>query len=191
MLIATATQINAVAGVNGDTPTEITRVDIDEVNKILMGNNAVKITGGIEGTLQFATAPIRQAFIAMAHTDMTGARGLDQIQGFQHVSTYPSSKNESKYSEWGSAAAFRFLVSSVGSKVVGGSGLGNDLYNIPCCGQESYATIHQDQYSAQFIYLPAQYSGPLALVCSLGWKMRTCPKILNDLWLANLRVTLA
>lgn len=190
-LVATATRINATAGVNGQIPTEITRTDVDEVVKTLMGNNAIQITDSIDGSLKFGTAPVRQAFIGFAHTDLTGSRGFDQVQGFIHKNQYPSGKNDSKYSEWGSIGNARFLVSSVGSKATNGAGIGVDLYNIPICGQEAYAMVRQDGYSAQFIYLPPYLSGPLALTCSLGWKMRTVSRILNDLWIANLRVTLA
>jgi N4-gp56 family major capsid protein len=191
MLVATAAIINCVNGVNGNIPTEMTAFDVSEVVRTLLGNNAIQISDSIEGSLQFGTAPVRQAYIGFAHTDMTGARGLDGVNGFIHKNAYPSSKNESRYSEWGSIGNTRFLVSSVGSKVVNGAGPGIDMYNIPICGQEAYATVKQDGYSAQFIYLPPQFSGPLALTCTLGWKMRTASRILNDLWVVNLRATLA
>jgi N4-gp56 family major capsid protein len=190
-LLSTATVINCNAGANGQNPTELTRVDVDEVVKTLMGNNAAMISEGITGSLKFATAPVRDAFIGFAHTDLTGSRGFDQVQGFIHKNNYPSSKNDSKYSEWGSIGNSRYLVSSVGSKIVNGAGVGVDLYNIPIVGQEAYAMVRQDGYTAKFIYLPPQFSGPLALTCTLGWKMRTVSKILNDLWCAVLRCTLA
>ena len=38
-------------------PTEITRTDVDEVVKTLMGNNAIQITDSIDGSLKFGTAP--------------------------------------------------------------------------------------------------------------------------------------
>ena len=43
MLAATAAAINSVGGVNGDNPTEITRVDVDEVVRVLLNNNAYTI----------------------------------------------------------------------------------------------------------------------------------------------------
>ena len=57
--------------------------------------------------------------------------------------------------------------------------------------KEAYACIEQDGYSAQFIYRPPIYDGPLALNASVGYKFAEVPRILNDLWVLNLRCTLA
>jgi len=54
MLAATASFINAVGGVNGDNPTEITRSDVDSVTRTLLNNNAYTIMDNIEGWLNFA-----------------------------------------------------------------------------------------------------------------------------------------
>lgn len=85
----------------------------------------------------------------------------------------------------------RFLISSIGSKVVGASMNAHDVYNIFCTGMEAYACIEQDGYSAHFIYRPPIYDGPLALNASVGYKFAEVPRILNDLWVLNLRATLA
>lgn len=69
--------------------------------------------------------------------------------------------------------------------------LGADVYNIMVCGKESFASVSQDGFSAQFIYLPPVYSGPLMPNSSVGFKFGECPKILNDQWVFRLRVTLA
>jgi len=57
MLAATAAAINAVGGVNGDNPTEITRTDVDEVVRVLLNNNAYTVLDNIEGEDRFGTAP--------------------------------------------------------------------------------------------------------------------------------------
>ena len=93
--------------------------------------------------------------------------------------------------EWGTVSNCRFLLSSVGSTTPNASLLGATVYNNFVCGRESIAAIEQDGYSAQFIYRPPIYDSPLALNCSVGWKMMECPKIQNDQWLFNLRCTLA
>lgn len=43
MLAATASFINCVGGFDGDSPTEITRSDVDQVVKTLVSNNAYMI----------------------------------------------------------------------------------------------------------------------------------------------------
>lgn len=188
MLAATASFINCTAGVNGDNPTEITRTDVDEVVRALLNNDAYTVMDNIEGDDKFGTAPVRDAYFALASTQLSG--NLDAVAGFIHKNQYPDPK-EGLRSEWGSIGNLRFLLSSVGSKTANGSNLGADVYNIFCVGMEAYACIEQDGYSAQFIYRPPIYDGPLALNASVGYKFAEVPRITNDLWVINLRATLA
>jgi N4-gp56 family major capsid protein len=188
MLAATAGFINCVAGVNGDNPTEITQADVNEVVRALLAADAYTIMDNIEGTDKFGTAPVRDAYFALCNTDLVG--DLDAVPGFISKNAYPSPMNTLR-SEWGAIGNLRFLVSSIGSLNANASILGNDVYNIFCVGMEAYACIEQDQYSAQFIYRPPIYDGPLALNASVGYKFAEVPRILNDEWVVNLRTTLA
>lgn len=188
MLAGTAAFINCVGGVNGDNPTEITRSDIDTVVRTLLSNNAYTIEDNIEGADKFGTAPVRDAYFALCSTALTS--DLDGVVGFTQKSQYPSPMNALR-SEWGAVGNLRFLVSSIGSVSVNASGLGNNVYNIFCVGMEAYACIEQDGYSASFIYRPPIYDGPLALNASVGYKFAQVPRITNDLWVINLRATLA
>lgn len=188
MLGSTASFINCVGGVNGDTPTELTRSDIDEVTRTLLGNNAYTITDNIDGEDKFGTAPVRDAYFAMCHTDLI--KDMDSVAGFIQKSQYPSPMNALR-SEWGAAGNLRFLVSSIGSKSPAASQEGKDVYSIFCTGMDAYACIEQDGYSASFIYRPPLYSGPLALNASTGYKFAEVPKITNDLWILSLRCTLS
>jgi N4-gp56 family major capsid protein len=115
---------------------------------------------------------------------------LDNVAGFIHKNQYPAPM-EALRSEWGAIGNLRFLVSSIGSVTPSTSNIGNDVYNIFCVGMEAYATVEQDGYSAQFIYRPPIYDGPLALNASVGYKFAEVPRITNDLWVINLRTTLA
>lgn len=188
MLAATAGFINCVGGVNGDNPTEITRFDVDEVVRTLLDNNAYTILDNIEGEDKFGTAPVRDAYFALCSTNLTG--NLDNVSGFIHKNQYPAPMNALR-SEWGSIGNLRFLVSSIGSVTPNASMNNANVYNIFCVGMEAYAVIEQDGYSATFIYRPPIYDGPLALNASVGWKMAQVPRITNDLWIINLRATLA
>jgi len=131
---------------------------------------------------------VRDAYFALASSNLTG--DLDAVAGFIHKNNYPSPMNALR-SEWGSIGNLRFLVSSIGSITPNGSALGNTVYNIFCVGMEAYACIEQDGYSAQFIYRPPIYDSPLALNASVGYKFAEVPRILNDAWVINLRVTRA
>jgi N4-gp56 family major capsid protein len=133
---------------------------------------------GIEGQDKFGTAPIRDAYFALCHTDLTS--DLDNVSGFVQKNQYPAPMNALQ-SEWGAVGNLRFLVSSIGSVSMNASSLGNNVYNIFCVGMEAYACVEQDGYSAQFIYLPPQFSGPLALNSSVGYKFAEVPRITNDL----------
>ncbi len=188
MLASTASFINCTGGVNGDNPTEITRSDVDTVVRSLLNNNAYTIMDNIEGADKFGTAPVRNAFFALCSTQLTG--NLDAVSGFIQVNQYPAPMNALQ-SEWGAIGNLRFLISSIGSSVANSSANSNTVYNIFCVGMEAYACIEQDGYSAAFIYRPPIYDGPLALNASVGYKFAEVPRITNDLWVLNLRATLA
>jgi len=187
MLASTASFINCVGGSNGDNPTEITRTDVDTVVRALLNNNAYTIMDNIEGEDKFGTAPVRDAYFALCSTNLTGS--LDNVAGFIQKNQYPSPMNALR-SEWGAIGNLRFLISSIGSVTPNSSSNGANVYNIFCTGMEAYACIEQDGYSAAFIYRPPIYDGPLALNASVGYKFAEVPRILNDLWVINLRATL-
>jgi N4-gp56 family major capsid protein len=188
MLASTASFINCTGGINNDNPTELTRSDVDDVVRALLGNNAYTIMDNIEGEDKFGTAPVRDAYFALCNTNLT--KDLDSVNGFINKSQYPAPMNALR-SEWGAVGNLRFLVSSIGSYTSNASNLGATVYNIFCVGMEAYACIEQDGYSASFIYRPPIYDGPLALNASVGYKFAEVPRITNDLWVLNLRATLA
>ncbi len=189
MLASTASFINCTNGVDGDNPTEITRTDIDIVIRTLAGNNAYTIADNIEGEDKFGTAPVRDAYFALGATNLIG--DLENVSGFIAKAQYPSPMAALR-PEWGSVSNLRFLLSSIGSYTPSASLLGNNVYNIFCCGLEAFAAVEQDGYSAQFIYLPPTIAGgPLALNSSVGYKFGEVPRITNDAWVINLRATLA
>jgi N4-gp56 family major capsid protein len=188
MLAATAGFINCTGGVNGDVPTEITLSDVQTVVRTLLNNNAYTIMDNIEGEDKFGTGPVRDAYFALCSTNITG--NLENVNTFLQKNQYPAPMNALR-SEWGAIGNLRFLVSSIGSVTTAGSSNGSDVYNIFCVGMEAYACIEQNGYSASFIYRPPIYDGPLALNASVGYKMAEVPRITNDLWVINLRATLA
>jgi len=188
MLSATASQINCSGGTNGDIPTEIARSDVDTVIRTLLNNDAYTISDYIEGEDKFGTAPVRDAYFAMGSSNLVG--DLENVQGFIAKAQYPSQMDTLR-PEYGSISNLRFLLSSIGSVSANASGAGADVYNIFVSGMEAYAVVEQDGYSAQFLYRPPIYDGPLALNCTVGYKFAQVPRITNDAWVLNLRATLA
>ena len=134
------------------------------------------------------TAPVRDAYLALCSTNLTA--DLNNVAGFIQKNQYPSPMNVAR-AEWGSIGNLRFFTSSIGSVSANASLNGADIYNIFCVALEAYAIVEQDGYSAQFIYRPPIFDGPLAQNCSVGWKMSQVPVITNDLWVVNLQATLS
>lgn len=188
MLVSTASFINCTNGTNGDNPTNISREDVDIVVRQLRGANAYSFLSGVEGENKFGTAPVRDAYFGLGHTDLIGQ--LDNVTGFIQKWSYPS-QTSTLDAEWGTISNIRFLLSSIGSITPNASLLGADVYNCIVTGREAFAAIEQDGYSAQFIYRPPIYDSPLALNCSVGYKFAEVPRLLNDQWCLNLRMTLA
>jgi len=172
-LASTASFINCTGGVNGDSPTELTRSDIDGIIRTLRTNNAYSLTKGIEGEDKFGTAPVRDAFLALANTALIGQ--LDIVPGFTAKTQYPSNM-AGLYSEYGAVSNLRFLLSSIGSSTPSASAMGNTVYNVFCVGLDAYCNIEQDGYSAQFIYRPPIFDGPLTQNASVAYKFGAVPK---------------
>lgn len=61
MLVATATQIDCLNGVNGNAVTEVTVTDMERAVDYLEGNNARKMSPNIEGTNAFGKQFVRCA----------------------------------------------------------------------------------------------------------------------------------
>ena len=124
----------------------------------------------------------------MASTQLIG--DLERVTGFISKSQYPNQDRVLR-PEWGSISNTRWLLSSIGSMDANASLNGADVYNCFVAGMEAYCCIEQDGYSAQFIYRPPIYDGPLALNASVGYKFAEVPRITNDAWIINLRCTLS
>ncbi len=189
MLEATASFINCVNGLNGDNPTELSRLDIDAAVFTLIGNSGELISDNIEGEDRFATAPVRESYWTMAHSDVL--TDLEAVQGFINTAQYPAQMNI-LHSEWGSVGNTRWLYSPIGSVTLNASALGADVYNCFTTARQAYANVLQDGATAKFIYQGlGSGNDPLLQRQTSGYKFAQVPRLLNDTWLLNLRATLA
>lgn len=188
MLQSTAMVIYASGGNNGDDPTNIAASDISTVTKRLLSNDGYMFLSTIAGENRFGTAPVRNAYFGLCHTNLTSE--FENISEFKSQSEYANQQRVLE-SEWGSIRNLRILVSSIGSIATDRSIRGSTIYNMFCVAKEAYGYIEQDRYSAQFIYRPAIYSDPLAQNVSAGFKMACAVRILNDAWVFNLQSTLS
>jgi N4-gp56 family major capsid protein len=186
MLASTAVVIACVGGKNGDTPTELTATDLQDVYSKMIGNDAKTLLSMVEAQNKFGTGPVRNAYLALGHTDLS--TDIENVANFLSASQYPSQSNLLE-AEYGNVKNFRFMLSSLGSKVPNASGLGNPIYNLFCVGVEAFGCVYQDGYKDQLIFRPAIYDGPLAQNFSLGYKFAFAARILNDAWINNLQCT--
>lgn len=187
MLASTATFYNSTGGTNGDIPTDMSLSDIDTVTSMLLNNDAWMIMDNIEAEDKFGTGPARDSYIGLGHTALQ--KDLNNINGFLSKWNYPN-QNRTLRSEWGAVNNVRFMLSSVGSVTPNASLLGNDVFNVFIQGLEALGCVEQDNYSARFLYRPAQFNDPLFQNVTLGYVFAEVPRILNDLWIINMRCTL-
>lgn len=187
MLASTASVYNCEGGTNGDSPSDISLSDVDEVSTMLATNDAWMILDKQIGEDRFGTAPVRDAYLALCHTRLQ--KDLNALNGFIPKWNYPAA-DQSVGAEWGAVNNVRFMTSSVGSVTANASLLGSDIYNIFVQGLEAIACINQDNYSARFLYRPPAFSDPLFQNVTLGTVFAEVPRILNDLWVINMRATL-
>src|SRR5690606_110760 len=85
---SSVTYLNATGGLNADSPTSISRNDVNNIETILLNNDARTMLEVIEAEDKFSTGPTRDAFIALANTALT--QDLQGVQGVLLKNAYPS-----------------------------------------------------------------------------------------------------
>jgi N4-gp56 family major capsid protein len=178
--------VNATAGTNGDQPSNISRDDVNNIERILLGNDARTMLEGIDADLKFGTAPTRDAFIALASTDITP--DLQNVTGVLLKNAYPHQEGL-RPEEYCSISRFRFFVSSKAAKIPGASLLGATVYTIPMYGLEASAKIEQNNYSAVLGYRPPYVVSSVAQNSQLYAKFAIARAITNQNWISGLNVT--
>jgi len=179
--------INATGGSNGDQPSNISRNDVNNIERILLGNDARSMLAGINATDQFGTAGVRDAFIALASTDITP--DLQNVTGVLLKAFYPGQQENIRPEEYCQISRFRFFVSSKAAKLPGASMTGATVYTIPMYGLEAAAKIDQNNYSAILGYRPPYVVSSVAQNSQLYAKFAIARAITNQNWISGLNVT--
>jgi N4-gp56 family major capsid protein len=186
VLASTSSVLQCSNGVNGNTPTELTKADIDTAVKTLLGNDAEMISEVMIGRDQFATAPVRPAFWGYLDTDLLD--DLEAVSNFLHSSQYPGDGKDVLDAEWGATGNVRWLYTSVGSV----SSASPAVYNNFIVGKEAYAVVHLRSETGEFYVEPLGSAGsadPLHQRGSVGWQHPFVARILNDAFMLNLEAT--
>ncbi|NGX36872.1 MAG: hypothetical protein K1000chlam2_00017 [Chlamydiae bacterium] len=185
VLASTSSVLQCANGTNGNTPTELTKADIDSAIKTLLGNDAEMISDVIEGRDAFGTAPVRPSFFAYLDTDLLD--DLEAVANFLSSANYPNNSRVLD-NEWGSTSNVRWLYTSVGSV----SSAATAVYNNFIIGKEAYAVVHLGSESGDFYIEPLGSAGaadPLHQRGSVGWQHPFVSRILNDAFMLNLMAT--
>ncbi len=185
VLASTISVLQCSNGVNGNTPTELTKADIDAAVKTLLGNDAEMISEVVVGRDAFGTAPVRPAFWAYIDTDLLD--DLENVSNFSNSANYPNQQSVLD-SEWGATGNVRWLYTSIGSV----SSASPAVYNNFIIGKEAYAVVHLGSETGDFYIEPLGSAGaadPLHQRGSVGWQHPFVSRILNDAFMLNLMAT--
>lgn len=186
LFASSVSYINCTGGGNGDSPSNISRADVNNIETILLNNDARTMLESIEAMDKFSTGPTRDAFIALASTALT--QDLQGVQGVLLKNAYPS-QTGLRPEEYCSISRFRFFVSSKGAKKPGSSMLGRTVYTIPMYGVEAAAKIEQNQYTAVIGSRPAWVVSNVAQNSGLYARFAIARAITNQNWVSGLNAT--
>lgn len=185
VLASTSSVLQCSNGANGNTPTELTKADIDAAVFQLLGNDAEMISEVVSGRDAFGTAPVRPSFFGFIDTDILD--DLEACSNFLSVAQYPSNQAVMD-NEWGVTGNCRWLYTSAGSV----SSASPAVYNNFIVGKEAYACVHLGSESGEFYVEPLGSAGaadPLHQRGTIGYQQPFVARILNDNFLLNLMST--
>ncbi len=186
LFASSVSYINCTGGINGDQPSNISANDVNNIERILLNNDARTMLQSIDAQNKFSTGPTRDAFIALASTNLTA--DLQRVQGVLLKNAYPSQEGL-RPEEYCSISRFRFFVSSKGAKLPGISLLGRTVYTIPMYGLEAAAKIEQNKYTARVGFRPDWVVSSVAQNSQLYGKFAIARAITNQNWISGLNAT--
>lgn len=171
--------------------------DLDNIERLLDRNNALKVTSMINASTGIGTTPLDACYVSVWHTD--AKKDLRALNGFIKVEEYPNT-SKTLPGEFGTYGNIRCCatteakivpdagapVSTSGLKTTSGSNV--DVYCALIFGGDSYADIPLAGMEAEVIVKsPRKDDGntndPLNMRHTCGWKAFWAGRILNDDWL--------
>lgn len=147
----------------------------------LKKQNAMKFTGMINATDGVGTSAVRPAFWGILNPDVTF--DLEDQTGFISAENYASTKTL-KEGEVGAVKEVRFVETTQGYINADGGAVNVDTYHTPIFAENAYGVVKvRGKGNAGVIVKPLGSAGtadPLDQRSTIGWKVTTVPKILND-----------
>ena len=187
ILSSSVSYINATGGGNGDQPSNLSLNDVNNIESLLLGNDARTLLSSDDAMNKFNTSPTRDAFIMLASTDLTS--NLQAVQNVILKANYPNQEGL-RHEEYCSISRFRVFVSSKAAKIPNRSNLGKTVYPLPMYGLEAFAKLEQNQYTAVLGYRPPYVVSSVAQNSQLYAKFAIARAITNQNWISGLNVTI-
>lgn len=185
VLNSTSSVLQAANGVNGGTPTELTKADIDSAVQTLLSNDAEMISEIIEASDKFSTSFVRPSFMGFIDTALLD--DLEAVTGFISAAGYGDTR-KAMPGEWGQVSNVRFLYTSVGAV----SSAATPVYSNFILGKEAYGVVHLGSEQGEFYVEPLGSSGAADALHqrgSIGFKHPFTCRLLNDNFMVNLLAT--
>lgn len=179
--------INCTGGSNGDSPTEISGPDFDDVEVALLGADAKTILESIQATEQISTEGNLDAFLALCNSDLV--KDLKGVTEFKTRAFYAGDKDNFRKEEYGAYGRFRVFVSSKGSVTPNASMNGRDVYDISCKGMEATGKLDQSLDTARVIYRDPYVVSTVEQNATLAARFSLARAITNQSWIIRLRCT--
>lgn len=200
--LLSGTQVRYGTGVAGrsSVTNALAKADIDNITRALESANGKPIKKMVVAGAKIATKPVRQAYIAIGHTDLR--YDIEQIAGFKSVEEY-ASQGDVLPGEIGATGGIRWLLTTNGyiaegeGAAVGATGLkavdatNIDVYCVIIQAQNCYGRVPLAKGSVKAIVKQLGSAGtedPLDQRSTVGWKFARTGRVLNDDHLCRLEV---
>ena len=166
------------------------KANIDSIVRTMLGNSAQFITDIIGATDGVSTQAVRPAFWGTIHTNLID--DLEGVTGFTSTTNYPAGGTVVD-SEWGSTGNVRWCQSPKAINLVDVDDafptVAGTYYWLNIIGKNAYATVDLGSGNAKSIIQPfGSGDDPLRQRMTMGWKMFTTARVLNDNFMHILRV---
>lgn len=198
VLASCASVVECSGGSNGNTPTELSKSDIDFAVQQLLINNAMMMTEVVQGEDRANTFPIRPAFMGILHADLI--QDLENVANFKEAASYASVQKVMNR-EWGSTGNVRWLYTSIGfttpavaaqsaTSTTAATPASPMTYTLPIIGKEAYARVNLGANGGESLIVKPLGSGgasdPIDQRATVGWKRWYTTRILNDNFMTRL-----
>lgn len=177
-------EISCLNGVNGQSITELTSLDISRATQYLEENNGEKMTPMIHASQDFGTGPNEPAYWVAANVKLKP--DIRAIDSFVPFSQYGHQKDVLQ-AEFGAIDETRWVTSTL----VNVSNATVPVYSNTFIAANAYGYVGIDEVSTEMILKPLGFNDYLNRFQSMGFTAWFNAAILDDSWIVTLLSTKA